>query len=145
MLSFFSMGTLGRHALRIGRTHDKCKPSQSWGVQIIVVNDGLKAALVSAMIQFDLGDSGSVERNHLFGRSRSQELIFIYEEKFRGRIDEASNQSRTGNSIDFDVLAGDLFHRRLRDSAFPAYRQQTGHSIFECQALRNYRLRLKIR
>jgi len=93
--------------------------SASRGVQMVVVNDGLKAAPVPTMIQLNLGNFGRVERNCPFGRSRSQELIFIYEEEFRVRIDEASNQPRTCDSINFDVLACDPFHGRLLKNPLP--------------------------
>ena len=121
--------TLSRHlflALHIGRTHDKCKPSQSRRIQTVVVNDGLKTAPLPTMIQFDLGDSWCVERNCLFGGSCSQKLIFVHKEKLRIWIDETSHQPRTRNSIDFDVLAGDPFQRRLRDSAFNATANRPG-------------------
>lgn len=84
---------LRRHrllAFHVGRTNDERKPSQPWGVQIVVVNDGLKAAPVPTMITLVLGNLGRVEWNCLLGSSRSQQLIFFYKEKFGGRIDEAA-------------------------------------------------------
>ncbi len=49
----------------------------------------------------------------------SNELIFIHEDEFSVRIDEASNQPGTGNSIHLDVLAGNPLHGRIRNSAVP--------------------------
>jgi len=86
---------------------------QSRRIKPVVLDNRLEATALAAVVELDLGEARSVERNRLLARRGLQQPAFLDEQELRFGIHEPPDQPRTRHPVHLDVPARDPFHTDL--------------------------------
>jgi hypothetical protein len=68
-------------ASNVGSPHDERQAVKGWIRKVVVLNDGLEAATLTTVIEFDVRQSRSIEWYSSFFPRSLEEFVFRYEKE----------------------------------------------------------------